>query len=301
VAGLGPEIDQIFVVDDACPEGSGAILEKANKDSRVTVIRHMENKGVGGAVISGYQAALHAGVDVIIKVDGDGQMDTSLIKHLVEPIIFGEADYVKGNRFESIESVREMPFIRLLGNAGLTFLTKFSTGYWDVSDPTNGFTAISSQIASKINLEKVSKRYFFESDMLFRLNVAQAVVLDLPIAARYGSEKSNLSVLKSFFSFPFLHLRNFAKRIFYSYYLREMSLASFELPVGIALFLFGLVFGFTSWSESRSSGIAASTGTVMIAVLPILLGIQLILAFLAYDTSSIPRKVRTYNPNRNRG
>jgi glycosyltransferase involved in cell wall biosynthesis len=243
VAGLGPEVDQIFVIDDACPEGSADVLERATKDSRITVIRHKENLGVGGAVISGYQAALSAGADVIVKVDGDGQMDTSLIKHLVEPIISGEADYVKGNRFESIESVREMPFIRLLGNAGLTFLTKFSTGYWDVSDPTNGFTAISSQIASKINFEKVAKRYFFESDMLFRLNVAQAVVIDLPIAARYGSEKSNLSVLKSFVSFPFLHLRNFAKRIFYSYYLREMSLASFELPVGIALFIFGQYLG----------------------------------------------------------
>lgn len=291
--GIGPEVQQIWVVDDACPEGSGALVSAKVKDKRVKVLVHPDNQGVGGAVISGYEAALAAGADIIVKVDGDGQMDTSLISELVEPIINGEADYVKGNRFESIESVREMPFVRLIGNAGLTFMTKISTGYWDVADPTNGFTAISASVAKLINFEKLAKRYFFESDMLFRLNVAQAVVLDLPIAARYGSEKSNLSVVKSFFSFPFLHLKNFSKRLFYSYYLREMSVASFELPIGVAMLIFGTWMGITGLSVSSATGNPASTGTVMLAVLPLLLGIQLVLAFVNFDINSTPRRVRT--------
>jgi len=297
IKGIGPEVSQIYVVDDACPEGSGFLVSSKVKDKRVTVIRHETNQGVGGAVISGYKAALENGAQVIVKVDGDGQMDTSLIAEIVNPILYGEADYVKGNRFESIESVREMPFVRLVGNAGLTFLTKISSGYWDVADPTNGFTALSASVAKLINFDKLARRYFFESDMLFRLNVAQAVVLDLPIPARYGSEKSNLSVIKSFISFPFLHLRNFAKRIFYSYYLREMSVASFELPIGLVLLAFGTYMGVTGLAVSQSTGNPATTGTVMLAVLPLLLGIQLVLAFINFDINSTPRRVRTRKSN----
>ena len=293
IEGIGPEVHQIWVIDDACPEGSGNLVSAKAKDKRVKVLTHQENQGVGGAVITGYKAALAEGADVIVKVDGDGQMDTTLISDLVEPILNGEADYVKGNRFESIESVREMPFVRLMGNAGLTFMTKISTGYWDVADPTNGFTALSATVAKLINFDKLAKRYFFESDMLFRLNVAQAVVLDLPIAARYGSEKSNLSVVKSFLSFPFLHLKNFAKRIFYSYYLREMSVASFELPIGLAMLVFGTWMGINGLAISSGTHKSASTGTVMLAVLPLLLGIQLVLAFINFDINSTPRRVRT--------
>lgn len=293
IKGIGPEVDQIWVVDDACPDNSGEVVTSLARDKRVRVLRHETNQGVGGAVITGYKAALEGGASIIVKVDGDGQMDTTLIPELVSPILAGQADYVKGNRFESIESVREMPFIRLFGNAGLTFLTKISTGYWDVADPTNGFTALSAPVAKLINFDKVARRYFFESDMLFRLNVAKAVVLDIPIAAKYGSEKSNLSVIKSFISFPFLHLKNLIKRIFYSYYLREMSLASFELPIGLFLFIFGVIFGFNAYLASRTAGVAASTGTVMLAVLPILLGIQLILAFISYDITSVPRRAHS--------
>lgn len=293
VSSIGKEVDEIWVVDDNCPENSGFVVSSNSKDKRVRVIRHEHNQGVGGAVISGYREAFLNGADVVVKVDGDGQMDTTLIPNLVFPILRGEADYVKGNRFESIESVRDMPIIRLVGNAGLTFLTKISSGYWNISDPTNGFTAISSTIAKSINFDKIAKRYFFESDMLFRLNVSKAVVLDLPIPARYGSEKSNLSVLKSFLTFPVLHLRNFFKRVFYSYYLREMSIASFELPMGFLLFTFGIVFGISNWLISKDTGSPASTGTVMLAVLPIILGIQLLLAFTAFDVNSTPNRVRT--------
>lgn len=295
IQGIGPEVDQIWVVDDACPENSGQIAVEKSNDPRVKVLFHDVNSGVGAAVITGYEAALNSGAKILVKVDGDGQMDTNLISDLCRPILLGEADYVKGNRFESIESIREMPIIRLIGNAGLTFLTKISSGYWDVADPTNGFTALSATIAKSINFEKLSRRFFFESDMLFRLNVAQAVVLDLPIAARYGSEKSNLSVFKSFMSFPGLHLRNFSKRIFYSYYLREMSIASFELPIGLTLFIFGLITGISGWATSMRDGVSASTGTVMLSVLPILLGLQLILAFISFDTNSVPKRARGIN------
>src|SRR5690606_32001950 len=150
-------------------------------DPRVRVIRHASNLGVGGAVITGYQAAIADGMDILVKLDGDGQMDASLIPDFIEPIINGEADYTKGNRFFDLEELRSMPRIRLIGNAVLSFMTKFSSGYWNLFDPTNGFTALHADVARYLPLSKISKRYFFESDMLFRLNTLRAVVHDIPM------------------------------------------------------------------------------------------------------------------------
>lgn len=135
---IGPEVGRIYVVDDCCPDGSGSFVETHCKDERVTVIRHAENQGVGGAVMAGYKASIADGVDIIVKVDGDGQMDPRLIPDLVAPIVAGEADYTKGNRFFNLEEIRAMPKLRLFGNAALSFMTKLSSGYWDLFDPTNG-------------------------------------------------------------------------------------------------------------------------------------------------------------------
>ena len=187
---VGPEAQLIFVVDDACPDGSGMLVLAACHDPRVVVARHAENQGVGGAVLTGYRMALMAGADVIVKIDGDGQMDPALTGDFARPIVQARADYVKGNRFFNIEDVAAMPLDRLIGNAGLSFLTKLSSGYWTVFDPTNGYTAISAAIMSHLPLHKIRRRYFFESDMLFRLGTLQAQVVDLPMRAIYGDERS---------------------------------------------------------------------------------------------------------------
>ena len=139
-------------------------------------------------------------------------------------IIRGQADYTKGNRFYDLAEIRRMPRIRILGNAMLSFMTKISSGYWDLFDPTNGYTAIHTRVLAKLPLEKISRRYFFETDMLFRLNVARATVVDVPMDAVYGAEISNLKVSRVLADFGFKHFRNACKRIFYSYFLRDMSL-----------------------------------------------------------------------------
>ena len=195
---INKSISKIFVVDDFCPENTGEFVIQNCSDSRVSVIRNKANLGVGGAVMTGYRAAIAEGADIIIKIDGDGQMDPDLIPAFIEPILRGEADYTKGNRFFEIETIRQMPWTRLIGNTGLSFLTKLSTGYWNLFDPTNGYTAINSSVAARLPFEKISFRYFFESDMLFRLNTMRAVVVDIPMFARYGSEKSNLKVWREF-------------------------------------------------------------------------------------------------------
>lgn len=290
ISGIGPEVDKIYVVDDCCPDKSGEFVEQECSDPRVNVIKCPVNQGVGGAVMTGYAAAISEGVDVIVKVDGDGQMDPLLIPDFVLPILNGQADYTKGNRFFDLEEIRQMPKIRLFGNAALSFLTKLSSGYWDLFDPTNGFTAIHADIARHLPVKKISKRYFFETDILFRLNTLRAVVIDIPMDAKYEDEVSNLKISKIIGEFFVKHMRNMGKRIFYNYYLRDMSLASIELPLGLVMLLTGTAFGVTHWIQSLQSGVATSAGTVMLSALPIILGTQFILAFIGSDIQSVPRR-----------
>jgi glycosyltransferase involved in cell wall biosynthesis len=292
ISEIGKEVSQIFVVDDACPEGSGALVSEKCNDKRVVVVTHSENQGVGGAVITGYRAALEAGADIVVKVDGDGQMDPAMITDLIQPIVDGNTDYTKGNRFDSLVGLREMPGIRVLGNGVLSLMSKVSSGYWNVTDPTNGFTAIHRDVLKALPLDMISKRFFFESDMLFRLSILRAVVWDVPMEARYGNEKSNLSVLKALFEFPRKHFVRFHKRLFYNYYLRDMSAASLELPLGAALGWFGFIFGITKFAESVQTQVAATAGTVMLSAVPVILGFQLVLAFLSHDIASVPKRVK---------
>jgi glycosyltransferase involved in cell wall biosynthesis len=289
---IGKEVSYIFVVDDACPDGSGKLVQEKVSDSRVKVIFHEENLGVGGAMITGYKAALETDADIIVKLDGDGQMDPALISELIAPIVNGRADYTKGDRLDSLTGLSQMPSIRLFGNAGLSLLTKISTGYWNITDPTNGYTAIHRDVLKVLPLGMLSKRFFFESDMLFRLSLYRAVVWDVPMQARYGTEKSNLSIIKTLWEFPWKHFKNFHKRLFYNYYLRDVSAASIELPLGIVLWWFGFIFGIASYSQSMETGVAATTGTVMISVVPLILGFQLLLAFVSHDVSSVPTRPR---------
>ena len=292
IASIGPEVWRIYVIDDKCPDKAGNFVAANNRDLRVVILRHEINQGVGGAVMTGYRAAIADGAEIIVKVDGDGQMDASLIPNFIEPILAGEADYTKGNRFFDLEEIRAMPKVRLFGNAVLSFMTKFSSGYWDLFDPTNGYTAIHADVARHLPFRKISSRYFFETDILFRLNILRAVVVDIPIDAKYGDEVSNLSISKIMGEFLIKHVRNFMKRIFYNYYLRDLSLASIELPLGLGLLLAGTSFGTYHWLASAREGVASPAGTVMLAVLPILMGLQLVLAFVGYDIVSVPRKIR---------
>lgn len=290
VAAIGPEVARIYVVDDSCPDHSGQFVRDHCRDDRVVVVEHAENQGVGGAVMSGYRAALADGAVVIVKVDGDGQMNPALIPHFIGPILAGEADYTKGNRFFDLEAIRNMPSMRLFGNAVLSLLTKLSSGYWDLFDPTNGYTAIHRDAARHLPFHKISRRYFFETDMLFRLNTIHAVVVDIPMDAVYGEEVSNMKISKVVTEFIGKHTVNFCKRVFYNYYLRDMSLASLELPLGVLLVLLGGGYGVAHWVMSARIGVATPAGTVMLAALPILMGMQLVLAFLAYDIAALPRR-----------
>jgi dolichol-phosphate mannosyltransferase len=288
VAQIPACVERIYCVDDACPQKSGDLIAAQCRDDRVKVVRHLENRGVGGAMVTGYAQAIADGFDVLVKIDGDGQMDPSLIPRFVRPIQDGLCDYSKGNRFFNFDDVRTMPSLRLFGNLVLGFMTKLSSGYWHVFDPNNGYTALHAAVAAELRLDKLAQRYFFEADILFRLRLLNAVVLDVPMVAKYGNESSSLAVHRVVLPFLAGHFRNFVKRLLYSYFLRDFTIASLGILLGIPMLLWGLGFGIVSWQAAAALGQAATSGTVMLATLPIILGTQFVLSALQYDIASVP-------------
>ena len=290
VGAIPPGVHRIYCVDDACPEQSGKIVEANVTDPRVTVLYNEKNLGVGGAVKAGYRAALSDRCTIALKVDGDDQMDASLIPHFVRAIDSGSCDYAKGNRFFRIEDVQRMPKVRLIGNAALSFMAKASTGYWNIFDPTNGFTALHLGTLKLVDLDKIADRFFFETDLLFRLNLARCVVRDIPIQARYGDESSNLKIGKVISHFAMGHVKNTFKRLFYTYFLRDFHVASLMILFGPPILFAGILFGGYYWWLSATQGIPATAGTVMIAALLILVGAQLIFSALSFDMSNVPKQ-----------
>ncbi len=291
LARIGPEVSDIYCSIDGCPEGSREVASRAQSlDPRIQVLFHEKNSGVGFAFMAGARKAFADGAEIVVKLDGDGQMPPEKIPDLVEPLIRGEADFSKGNRFFHLEDLQTMPVIRMIGNAGLSFFSKLSTGYWNLFDPTNGFIALRADIAIRLPWEKIDQKYFFESDLLFRLYTLRAIVVDVPMKSHYGSEQSHLNIFRAAVYFPFYHLRNFLKRTFYCYFLREFNIASLNLILGLGLIGFGLSFGLFQWIRGYELNQLASAGTVMFAALPLILGWQALLAFFAFDVGNVPRK-----------
>lgn len=289
IAGLPIYIKHIIVVDDASPDSTlDLITALSKKDIRLTLIHHTQNQGVGGAMISGFRKAIELGAQIAIKLDGDGQMDASHIPALITPLIQGKADYTKGNRFRDFVALQKMPYTRRIGNLGLSFLTKAATGYWNIFDPTNGFFAIRTDVLAQLPFEKIDKRYFFETSMLANLYLINALVMDIPIPARYGNETSHLSIRRSLFEFPIKLFRTFIHRILLKYYIYDFSITSLYIVTAIPLLLFGFIFGIIKWIQYASQNIPAPTGTVMLPTLCVILGIQIMLSAIEIDMKNSP-------------
>jgi glycosyltransferase involved in cell wall biosynthesis len=290
IENIGDQVDRIYVIDDNCPYKIGELIKNKCSDPRVVVLENSSNLGVGGAVKRGYIKSLEDGMHIIIKLDGDGQMNPKLIPGLIKKIEDGEADYVKGNRFSNLQGLKNMPIMRILGNLGLSFVSKLSTGYWNVFDPTNGFTAIHANALKRLNLTRISDRFFFETDMISNLYNIRAVIKEYPMDAVYGSEKSNLKIHKIIVPFAYLHLKKLINRVIVNYYIRDFNLGSLNLTAGIIFTSFGLAWTVLSWSEFSSKGLNTPAGVVMIGALPIILGINMLLKFLDYDLQRVPSK-----------
>lgn len=281
-------VDHIIVVDD-CSKDNTAEVARSVGDPRVMVVSPAANEGVGGATLLGYRRGLELDSDVLIKMDGDGQMAPECMTDLLDALILHDYDYAKGNRFLAGESLAQMPKIRLLGNVALTFMTKLASGYWHVFDPQNGYTAVKARSLRLLNLNKIHKRFFFENDMLVALNFFSSRVADVAIPSRYGSEVSDLSPLKIGLTFPLLLTQRFARRVYQRYVLRDFSPVALFLFLGTVMFVWGLGFGIYLWIETAVTGRATPTGTIMLSLLPLILGFQLLLQAVVLDIQNTPK------------
>jgi len=273
---IPPLVAMIIVVDDASTDATASVVEGCN-DPRVVLIRHERNSGVGGAMRTGYAAALKGGYDLIGKMDADGQMRADELARLVEPFLLGLADYTKGNRFFFRGATRSMPSHRGFGNSLFSFLTKVASGYWHVFDSQCGFTVVNAAYLRLVDLRRLPDDYFFENAMLIELNALNARVVDVPVSTVYGDEVSGVDVGKVLLTFPPRLLGRGAARFWRKHLVTDFGPIGLLTIGGMLLSAFGAAFGGYHWLLSISSGTVASTGTVMVAVLPLMLGIELLI------------------------
>ena len=285
VAGIPDFVDHILLVDDCSPDSTPALVDSlTSSHPRITPIHHDKNCGVGGAMKTAFCKALEIGVDVVVKLDGDGQMDPTYIAPLVEAL--ADADFAKGNRLFDRQMLQRMPAARRMGNMGIGFMVKTASGYWTISDPVNGFFAIRTSTLRQMDFARIADRFFFESSMLIEMHYTGARIHEVSMPAIYGNEKSNLSIGKTLLSFPPKLIAAWLRRLHLSYFVFDFNICSLYLLVGLPSFLFGLIFGICQWVHYASLNLPAPTGTIMVAVLPFILGFQMLLAAAQYDISS---------------
>lgn len=252
-------VDRLYAVDDCSTDGTWeAIREHATADadtkgtvtpdggqiqSRVVPIRHETNQGVGGAIKTGYQRALQEGIDVTAVIAGDGQMDPDILDRFIDPIVEGTADYTKGNRLQAADLHSEMPAWRQLGNSLLTFLTKIASGYWKMTDPQNGYTAISLSALEALDLDVLYDRYGFSNDILVNLNAHGFRVADIPMKAVYGDEESDIRYSSFVPSLSVLLFRDFLWRLKTKYMIVDFHPLVFFYMLGTVGSLIGFLYG----------------------------------------------------------
>jgi glycosyltransferase involved in cell wall biosynthesis len=287
VAEIPDYVTSIILVNDASPDKTGEILDTlAIENPKITVLHHTENQGVGGAMITGFQEAVKQNHEVVVKIDGDGQMNIAYFEKMLQAVFEEKYNFVKGNRFFDRKMLRTMPAIRRLGNIGMGFLIKMASGYWNIFDPANGFFCIHTSVLKKIDFNRISKRFFFESSLLIELYYTGAKIKDIPMPAIYAEEKSNLSIWKTAFTFPPKLFKAFLRRIWLRYFIYDFNIGSLYIFFGIPLFFFGLIFGIIKWIHYANLHAPSPTGTIMVAVISLVLGFQMILAATQYDISA---------------
>lgn len=291
IMNLPEDISWIIAVNDhSADETESILLRLQQENKKIVYINHEVNQGVGGSMITGYKRSMELNSDITIKIDGDGQMVASYIPELIRPIKEDKADFTKGNRFRDLNALKQMPITRRFGNLGLSFLIKAASGYWNIFDPTNGFTAVRNETLKNINFKKIHNRYFFETSMLIELYYSNAVVQDIPMKARYGDEVSGLSRTKTLFEFPPKLLIALIRRIILKYFLFDFNIASLYIFFGFILFMTGAIYGIANFIKYQHIGTGAPTGTVVIPTLLITLGFQLLLSAVSFDIGNYPKK-----------
>ncbi len=283
-------ISKIIIVDDCGKESiPEALVIQSKTSDRIVLVKNKKNLGVGGATKHGFLKAIELKLDYAIKVDADDQMDSSYIPDLLKPLIENKAEYAKGNRFKDFKALKQMPFVRKIGNLGLSFLTKVASGYWNNFDPTNGFFAIKVDVLKQLDFTNIHRDYYFESSLIAELYFQDARIKDVPMPANYGDEKSSMKVWQIPFIFIPKLTKTFIKRIFKSYFIYDFNIASVYLLFGFPMFLFGLIYGIYNWVHYATLGEFTPTGTIMLITVSLILGFQLLLQAIQYDILKAPK------------
>lgn len=282
-----PEIvDHIIVVDDCSPDLTSE-RARAVDDPRLEVIRLEENQGVGGAVLAGHRRGLELGAEVMVVMAGDNQMDPDYLPALLDPVVSGERGYAKANRFFTMDSFAGMPRHRVVGNVILSFMSKLASGYWNLFDPQNGYTAIDSGVLRRLDLDRIATRYEFENDLLINLNILDVRATDVSIPARYANETSTIKLSKVVPAISFLMVRGLFRRVMAKYVVRSFSPIALFLFTGLAMVTFSVVYGI--WVLVETIGPEEATaGTVILDVIPFVVGVQLLISALTLDIQRSP-------------
>ncbi len=287
-------LDIVICVDDFCPFNTGKEIEKNLDDNKIRVLYHKKNKGVGGAMKTGIKYALDLGAKIIVKIDSDGQMSPALIPSLIKPIKLAKADFTKGNRFRDPNVIFKMPTVRFLGNFFLSFLTKLSTGYWELFDPTNGFIAFSSSTIKLLNLNKIDDRYFFETDILFRCSINDIVVKEIAMEANYGDEISNMYPIAEIPNFLVKHILILYKRILYNYFIYDFNPGSISLIISFMLGVGSISLGGFYYLRGMLNEVQTPSGIQTLFLAMVFISTQFLTNFIYYDVTQRPlfRKLR---------
>lgn len=290
IAEMPGYVDAIIVVDDASTDGTAGRVEKLiTRDPRLTLIRNERNQGKGSCVVQGLGQCLKSGFSITALMDGDNQMPAEHLASLLDAIIDGGLDAAKGNRFiASPQALSTMPRYRLVGNILLTLMTKLASGYWSIFDSQNGFWAIRTATLGRLELQRLARRYDLENSLLINLNIIGARVRDVAIPARYGDEKSKIRIWRVTPRIMITLLGGLLQRLLYRYVLYNFHPVALFLLAGIPLVLWGMGFGVYVVITALGEPVA-TTGTVMLAVLPFLVGYQLLLAAFVLDILSEPK------------
>jgi glycosyltransferase involved in cell wall biosynthesis len=282
-----PELVDLIVVVDDCSTDDTFERAEATGDPRLTLIRHEQNTGVGGAVMTAHRKALELDADVNVVMAGDGQMDPDYLPALLDPIAHDGLGFTKANRFYSADSFVGMPRNRVFGNVILSFMTKMASGYWNLFDPQNGYTATSRDTLLRMDLDRVRQGYEFENDWLINLNILGVRARDIPVPAVYGDEVSGMKMSKVVPAISGLLFKGFWRRITLKYVIEGFHPIALLLFTGLMLVLWGLLTGLaiTIYSIGPET---ASTATVLLSVVPFLMGFQMLLTALQLDVQATP-------------
>lgn len=271
-------VDRIIVVDDRSPDQTAEIVRDCMSEEggeRIELLIHKNNRGVGAGIATGYKRALELGMDIAVVMAGDGQMPPNELADIVRPVASGQADYAKANRLVVEQAWATIPRKRFLGNAMLSLLTKIASGYYQVADSQTGYTAISADMLKRLDLDAMYPRYGYPNDMLVRLNVLRARVVDVASVPVYDvGEVSGLKIRRVLFTMSWLLVKRFFWRLWKLYVVRDFHplilffvLGMIALTLGttasVALAIMAIGDGVISGASAVAASILLQSGLLL--------------------------------------